>query len=622
MQNIGFLICCFIVKPLAFLLFFASFATAQTCRTPDFPSTGTVDGALQRTDCFISDYLKDYPDLRVPAHAWKLIVKKTAVYKIRLASVTMDPFVLIADSTGTIVDYDDDGAGGTDSELLIQITPGEYTVFATVAYGALGSYKLTGESSPVRQCRPQSLTMSVDVDGEITASDCRYADLIPMISSHSTLDTYSLESNQPFIMTARMDSTGVDSFLGIIGGDGKVVQFDDNSGGGKNARLRLSVPAGTSVIYATTTVPGAGFYKLRVDSEDRRTCEIKTINPGNTTQGQLDRDGCRYLDAFSGSKDESRTARYKFELRQTVLVRLGVSSTEFDPYLTLFGSDGKVIGENDNADRGTTNSAVNISLAAGTYTAVVRGNRSGVGIFEVSLGTENTKTCELTALAMPGATNGTLNASQCRYLDVTTPSASTFAAQIYKFTIETPTFVTINATGTGYTPIIDIQSPTGKLVSSFRTASKQEQLLLPGEYRLVVWNRTSVGNFAIVAETREPASCPALEIAVGASATGTLNGLDCMLRELVALPSPQFPADVYTFQLTEPDTITATVVATKDEFLPDVYILDADSKIVKTELDSVKAELKPGTYRVVVSTWFTGGGDYKLTVAGAVRPTQ
>ncbi len=608
------------MKLLILVSLFASFAAAQTCKLPDFPVTGTVDGTLQRNDCLISNYLPDYPNLQIPTHAWKLVVKKTAVYRIRVASTTMDPFLIIADSTGTIVDLDDDGGGGTDSELLMQLIPGEYTVLATVAVGGLGSYKLTGETSAVRQCKPKALE-SADTDGELSADDCRFADVIPLLSSHSLLDTYTIETKQPGIVTLRMDSTALDSYVGILSGEGKILADDDNGGGGKNSRLRLSIPAGTTVLFATSAVPGTGAYRVRTEVEDRRKCEIGTINPGATRNGMLSADGCRTMDAFDGSRDESRMSRFTFELRQMVVVKLGVTSPDFDTYLSLIDSKGKIITENDNADRSTSNSAITAALAPGTYTVAIRGMRNGTGSFELSLATEYTKTCDVTALAMPGATTGTLNTAQCRYLDLMQPSTSAFAAQSYKFTVDKKSFVTLTATGTGYAPNIHLLTPTGEWVSSqLLINNKIEQLLLPGEYRLMVWHRTGTGNYTIAAETREPAPCPATEILLGTPVTGTLNGLDCMQRELYPGPSGQLPADAYSLQLTEADTITVTAIATHDEFLPIVDVLDADGKVVMSGIDTFKFEGKPGTYTIVVSTVFRGGGDYSLSVTGRPAP--
>jgi hypothetical protein len=95
-----------------------------------------------------------------------------------------------------------------------------------------------------------------------------------------------------------------------------------------------------------------------------------------------------------------------------------------------------------------------------------------------------------------------------------------------------------------------------------------------------------------------------------------------MLRELVPLPRQQLPADVYTLQVSAPDRITVAATATKDEFLPAVYILDANNNIVAWDIDSVTFEAAAGTYRIVVSTVFFGGGDYKVSVSGKPLPVE
>ena len=62
-----------------------------------------------------------------------------------------------------------------------------------------------------------------------------------------------------------MTSGDVDSYLGLFDAGGVFLAEDDNSGGGRNARIERQVPAGTYRVWANTRVGSVtGTYSLIV----------------------------------------------------------------------------------------------------------------------------------------------------------------------------------------------------------------------------------------------------------------------------------------------------------------------------------------------------------------------
>jgi hypothetical protein len=61
-----------------------------------------------------------------------------------------------------------------------------------------------------------------------------------------------------------MKSTVLNAYLFLLSASGSVIGFDDNGGGGNNARIGAALAPGTYLIEATSTVAGVGDYTLSV----------------------------------------------------------------------------------------------------------------------------------------------------------------------------------------------------------------------------------------------------------------------------------------------------------------------------------------------------------------------
>ncbi len=182
------------------------------------------------------------------------------------------------------VDSDDDGAGGTDSQIE-QVLPrdGEYTVRAnTLMVGETGSYTLTLETGMVTATAPSGATASADV--LVSSRPGAHMPLVlgawlrgtlgsgdETLSDGSPADIWVYQGRRGETLTMIQKSDVLDSYLtfGRVQDSGwRWEQADNNGAGGKDARLVVSLSAdGEYWIRPNALFAGKGGYSLFVTSD-------------------------------------------------------------------------------------------------------------------------------------------------------------------------------------------------------------------------------------------------------------------------------------------------------------------------------------------------------------------
>ncbi len=87
--------------------------------------------------------------------------------------------------------------------------------------------------------------------------------------------------------------------------------------------------------------------------------------------------------------DGSLYDAYTFDGKQGQTITIRMESSQFDTYLGLLDPEGKIIGENDDAQQGSNNSAIQLTLPAdGKYTIIANGyDRSSQGAYTLRVST-------------------------------------------------------------------------------------------------------------------------------------------------------------------------------------------------------------------------------------------
>ena len=104
-----------------------------------------------------------------------------------------------------------------------------------------------------------TLALGQRADGTLALGDCEYT------LDDSFVDIYEIVIPAAGTIEVDMTSNDVDSYLGLFDSSGALLAEDDNSGGGRNARIERQVSAGTYRVWANTLTGAAtGAYSLIV----------------------------------------------------------------------------------------------------------------------------------------------------------------------------------------------------------------------------------------------------------------------------------------------------------------------------------------------------------------------
>lgn len=137
--------------------------STPTCDAAGTVTPGdTVAGALSSTDCGFPD--GRYGDL------WTMPLDSSATIAIRLTSDKIDPYLVVADSAGSVIAEDDDGGSGFNAALTIELDAGWYQVWTTsYAPGEVGAYELNLELAEASS--PADPDLAGEVAGKGAAPD-------------------------------------------------------------------------------------------------------------------------------------------------------------------------------------------------------------------------------------------------------------------------------------------------------------------------------------------------------------------------------------------------------------------------------------------------------------------
>ena len=174
------------------------------------------------------------------------------VINIELVSEEFDTYLILLGPDEQLVAEDDDGNGGTNSQIVVTLpTTGIYQILAN-AYGVgeIGQYTLTqnfasddnGTSNLARltQITPNSITGQLDENSE-TSEGGQYFDL------------HYYEGTAGETITFELDSEDFDAYLLLLGPSGEVISEDNNGGETTNARLTFELTATDTYTLVAST---------------------------------------------------------------------------------------------------------------------------------------------------------------------------------------------------------------------------------------------------------------------------------------------------------------------------------------------------------------------------------
>jgi hypothetical protein len=301
----------------------------RQCSTAQLKQGELVSGELADTDCRGLDLFVPSSDVKyVDSYEFELTDPKLVM--ITLRSAGFDTFLTLLDSSGeSLLDNDDLEETMTDSQLLVSLPPGKYKVLASSFDPATGKYQIDLVTEDLRPCLLEPLPLSSSRNGALTAGDCRFLDfLIPGVDRIS-VDVFSFKIDKRSVLTFDAKSSAFDVAVFVVDSKMRIVNGDDDGGGGTNAKLDILLNPGDYSVVVTTFDDRLGAYDLVTSVREPRTCAAETIGPDATIVGALTASDCRLRDFVPGFTEEDPADQYTLTLTERRKVMVEAGSSDF-----------------------------------------------------------------------------------------------------------------------------------------------------------------------------------------------------------------------------------------------------------------------------------------------------
>jgi serine protease Do len=196
-----------------------------------------------------------------PYQIWTVRVDSPMVAEIAMRSAAFDAYLVLQDSAGRFLAFDDNGAGGRDARLVQELTPGRrYRVLARSVNDSTGDYSLElRRLNPATEGVVGTLTRNQTVTGTLSTG-------LPTVSGGRPYQAYAFEGNAGDSVTIDLSSDAFDTYLIVQDAVGRSVAENDDFGGELHSHLVFVVPStGRYRIVATAfSRESTGAYRLRV----------------------------------------------------------------------------------------------------------------------------------------------------------------------------------------------------------------------------------------------------------------------------------------------------------------------------------------------------------------------
>ena len=285
---------------------------------------------------------------------------------------------------GAIIDFNDDGGTGDNSQIARVLQPGDYTIEATTsAARSTGRFTLEINTSPLNVCMESVGTLSGTQSVSRTGTWAQGCDSPNRIGHYARHYSFTLTQDTVVTVDLTSPSSGVDPYLYLIrgaGADGAIIDFDDDGGAGNNAQIARALQPGEYTIEATTyAVRSTGRFTLEINTSPLNVC-AESVGTLSGTQS-VSRAGTWAEGCDSGNRAGRYARHYSFTLSETARVAVGLSSSDASTYVYLINGPNWY---DDVISVGT--SQAGYTLRAGTYLVEATTLQSGsVGGFRVEI---------------------------------------------------------------------------------------------------------------------------------------------------------------------------------------------------------------------------------------------
>jgi hypothetical protein len=351
----------------------------RACNTREIRPGEGGNGQLTEADCRLLDVVAG-DDRENRLELFRMQVTDPGVLTVELRSNEFAAAVLLFDAGKRLVQSAVPQQFNQPARLVTSVAPGEYWIGAAHAELLAGNYQLQTRFEPIRPCALETLPVDGGLSSALRSNDCRYLDRIPLSTDVTLIKPYTVTLEKRGVLTVDMTSAQVDSYLWIFDSQNRVIAEDDNSGGGRNARVSVQLDPGAYAVFANTAAVETGSFEIKAALAEARACEALNLQPGEPAAGQLTGEGCVIRDVTLGDGRGTSAQLYKLTLAEAGKLTLDLRSFSFAPSLILLDAEGKRLASDALAAPATVGvSRIRQELPAGTYNVVVTATAGRAG---------------------------------------------------------------------------------------------------------------------------------------------------------------------------------------------------------------------------------------------------
>jgi len=229
----------------------------STCsQVPSVPPNSTYIQNVGGSGCFSAS--------GQPADLYQFTLPADATVAAFMTSSQVAGFLTLNDSSGNFLRSDTDSYSANDPMVVEFLKAGTYQLAAQAANaGSSGAYQLTmlaSSGSRPAFCTPlATIAAGSTVSGTLSYTSCQYVD-------STFADLYQISLSASAAVDVLLTSSAFDAYLVLLDAKGNVVAQDDDSGGGTDAEIAQSLPAGNYFVVAKPVAYyySVGSYQLKV----------------------------------------------------------------------------------------------------------------------------------------------------------------------------------------------------------------------------------------------------------------------------------------------------------------------------------------------------------------------
>jgi hypothetical protein len=425
------------------------------------------------------------------------------------------------------------------------------------------------------------------------------------------------------VVTIELDSSEFDPILYLLQtdpGPAILIQNDNRADDTKSSRISMSLPAGQYRI-AAAQVSGFGAYTLKVSFRaSPSSCPVTDLAADSASSGSIAGIDCWVQDTVLYSSDASPTRLYRITMPRRGVLTMTMESADFDASLRLFNGLGTSIGFDDNS-AGDKNARLTASLDTGQYLLYAMAKPGTQGTFQLRTALSDVRTCATAAIGSNDSVTGELSESDCRGLDIQTPSSDATYLDIYRLQLSQRTVLTVQMDTEAIRPYLWVTTTQGRSITAQTapvdsTKHRFVVSLAAGNYVLFV-NSFSVqtGSYTLTTRSETPRTCTARDLSTAASVSAALAADDCRFVDLLNEGTSEFNLHLYRMTVARQGLVTFSLASA--DFNTIVYILDSTGELITSDDDGgggtnskVTVNLPADTYFIVVTPSVAGTGSY------------